>query len=449
MNWMEAMHIESLAPSRKDVAAILGNCKGCSKSGLHSFTYEIPYECFLHEQLCTEIQAEASAEFAIRGLHSRLNSLNIRLDNHKRAIITIEKCLTTINPERRATALWTCNTRRKAIAHLEARIQHDHRYLAIKHGIFAESRAAIIRIQNSIDKSEREQDPIDKELWQEEMAERFHESLMDKIQQADAGAYETEQRLDRSWHEGAASAASPMPFEQVRGTAQEDVQYRGMAGMVGLSLLQYTEEAAIKVEEEDFNPMTTIQSLFPKRTSAFAILGPCHGCGTSQTHTDIATFECSLFERLSAHMQADFEAESQMKFLKDKDIFLSLRLGQIRTDVLDLERKIGSETRGRAAAQRRRDELKREQEELEKLREEIKKALKTGEVNREVAILGAAEIEGDIQALHRISDRDEKDQWIRLRLARHVEEMREVTAQAEELFGPDWQERIAEMERGV
>ncbi|KAL3298867.1 hypothetical protein RB213_000696 [Colletotrichum asianum] len=87
------------------------------------------------------------------------------------------------------------------------------------------------------------------------MAERFHENLMDKIRQADEGAYETEERLDRSWHEGAASAASPMPFEQVRGTAQEDVQYRGMAGMVGLSLLQYTEEAAIKVEEEDFNPV--------------------------------------------------------------------------------------------------------------------------------------------------------------------------------------------------
>lgn len=175
------MHIESLAPSRKDVAAILGNCKGCSKSGLHSFTDDIPYECFLHEQLCTEIQTEVSAESAIRGLHSRLNSLNIRLDNHKRAIITIKKCLNTINPGCRATALWTCNTRRKAIAHLEARIQHDHRYLAIKHGIFAESRAAIIRIQNSIDKSEREQDPIDEKLWQEEIAERFHENLMDKI----------------------------------------------------------------------------------------------------------------------------------------------------------------------------------------------------------------------------------------------------------------------------
>ncbi|KAF4420408.1 hypothetical protein CFRS1_v015464 [Colletotrichum fructicola] len=84
--------------------------------------------------------------------------------------------------------------------------------------------------------------------------------------------------------------------------------------------------------------------------------------------------------------------------------------------------EIESETRGRAAAQRRRDELKCEQEELEKLREEIKKALRTGEVNREVAILGAAEIEGDIRALHRISGRDEKDQWIRLRLERHVEE---------------------------
>ncbi|KAF4828799.1 hypothetical protein CGCSCA4_v014743 [Colletotrichum siamense] len=235
--------------------------QGCSKSGLHSFTYDIPYECFPHEQLCTEIQTEASAELAIRGLHSRLNSLNIRLDNHKRAIITIEKCLNTINPRRRATALWACNTRRKAIAHLEARIQHDHRYLAIKHGIFAESRAAIIRIQNSIDKSEREQDPIDRELWQEEIAERFHEKSMDKIRQADEGAYETEERLTRSRHEGAASAASPMPFEQVLGTAQEDVQYRGMAGMVGLSLVQYTEEAAIKVEEEDFNavaPWTTL-----------------------------------------------------------------------------------------------------------------------------------------------------------------------------------------------
>lgn len=195
--------------------------------------------------------------------------------------------------------------------------------------------------------------------------------------------------------------------------------------------------------------MTTIQSLFPKRTSAFAILGPCHGCGTSQTHTDIATFECSLFERLSAHVQAEFEAEGQMTFLKDKDVFLSLRLGQIRTDVLILERKIESETRGRAAARRRRDELKCEQEELEKLREEIKKALKTGEVNREVAILGAAEIEGDIRALNKISDRDEKDQWIRLRLERHVEEMREDEAKAEELFGPNWKERIAEMEAGV
>ncbi|KAI8240818.1 hypothetical protein K4K55_000288 [Colletotrichum sp. SAR 10_96] len=195
--------------------------------------------------------------------------------------------------------------------------------------------------------------------------------------------------------------------------------------------------------------MTTIQSLFPKRTSAFAILGPCHGCGTSQTHTAIATFECSLFERLSAHMQADFEADGQRTFLKDRDISLSLRLGQIRTDVLILERKIESETRGRAAARRRRDELKCEQEELEKLREEIKKALKIGEVNREVAILGAAEIEGDIHALHRISDRDEKDQWIRLRLERHVEETREDRAKAEELFGPDWEERIHELERGI
>ncbi|KAF3809986.1 hypothetical protein GCG54_00002435 [Colletotrichum gloeosporioides] len=148
-------------------------------------------------------------------------------------------------------------------------------------------------------------------------------------------------------------------------------------------------------------------------------------------------------------MQADFEAEGQMTFLKDRDISLSLRLGQIRTDVLILERKIESETRGRAAAQRRRDELKHEQEELEKLREEIKKVLKTGEVNREVAILGAAEIEGDILALHRIRDRDEKDQWIRLRLERHAEEMRELTGQAEELFGPNWEERIAEMEAGV
>ncbi|KAF4828797.1 hypothetical protein CGCSCA4_v014744 [Colletotrichum siamense] len=148
-------------------------------------------------------------------------------------------------------------------------------------------------------------------------------------------------------------------------------------------------------------------------------------------------------------MQAEFEAEGQMAFLKDKDVFLSLRLGQIHTDVLILERKIESETRGRAAAWRRRDELKCEQEELEKLREEIKKALKTGEVNREVAILGAAEIEGDIRALHRISDRDEKDQWIRLRLERHEEEMREDEAKAEELFGPNWKERIAEMEAGV
>ncbi|CAI0649498.1 unnamed protein product [Colletotrichum noveboracense] len=195
--------------------------------------------------------------------------------------------------------------------------------------------------------------------------------------------------------------------------------------------------------------MTTIQSLLAKRTSAFTILGPCHGCGTSQTHTSISTFECSLFERLSAHMQAEFEAEGQMTFLKDKDVFLSLRLGQIGTDVLDLERKIGSETRGRAAAQKRRDELKCEQAELEKLREEIKKALRTGEVNREAAILGAAEIEGDIRALHRISDRDEKDQWIRLRLERHVEEMREDRAKAEELFGPNWEERIAELEAGV
>ncbi|KAH0432168.1 hypothetical protein CcaCcLH18_06666 [Colletotrichum camelliae] len=195
--------------------------------------------------------------------------------------------------------------------------------------------------------------------------------------------------------------------------------------------------------------MLTIQSLFPKRTSAFAILGPCHGCGTSQTHTSIATFECSLFERLSAHMQADFEAEGQMKFLEDKDIFLSLRLGQIRTDVLDLERKIGSETRGRTAAQRRRDELEREQKELEKLREEIKKALRTGEVNRQVAMLGAAEIESDIKALHMIGDRAEKDQWIRRRLERHVEEVMEDRAKAEELFGPDWEERIDELEGGV
>ncbi|KAI8268943.1 hypothetical protein K4K58_003373 [Colletotrichum sp. SAR11_239] len=148
-------------------------------------------------------------------------------------------------------------------------------------------------------------------------------------------------------------------------------------------------------------------------------------------------------------MQAEFEAEGQMAFLKDKDVFLSLRLGQIGTDVLDLERKIGSETRGRAAAQKRRDELKCEQDELVKLREEIKKALKTGEVNREVAILGAAEIEGDIRALNKINDRDEKDQWIRLRLERHVEEMREDEAKAEELFGPNWKERIAEMEAGV
>ncbi|KAF4831701.1 hypothetical protein CGCTS75_v005119 [Colletotrichum tropicale] len=148
-------------------------------------------------------------------------------------------------------------------------------------------------------------------------------------------------------------------------------------------------------------------------------------------------------------MQAEFEAEGQMIFLKDKDVFLSLRLGQIRTDVLILGQKIESETCGRAAAQRRRDELKCEQEELEKLREEIKKALRTGEVNREVAILGAAEIEGDIHALHRISDRDEKDQWIRLRLERHVEEMREDRAKAEELFGPNWEERIAELEAGV
>uniref|UniRef100_L2GCP3 Uncharacterized protein n=2 Tax=Colletotrichum gloeosporioides species complex TaxID=2707338 RepID=L2GCP3_COLFN len=148
-------------------------------------------------------------------------------------------------------------------------------------------------------------------------------------------------------------------------------------------------------------------------------------------------------------MQADFEAEGQMTFLKDRGISLSLRLGQIRTDVLILERKIESETRGRAAAQRRRDELKCEQEELEKLREEIKKALRTGEVNREVAILGAAEIEGDIRALHRISGRDEKDQWIRLRLERHVEEVREDRAKAEELFGPNWEERIAELEAGV
>ncbi|EQB44034.1 hypothetical protein CGLO_17248 [Colletotrichum gloeosporioides Cg-14] len=208
------MHIESLAPSRKDVVAILGNCKGCSKSGLHWFTDDIPYECFLHEQLCTEIQTEVSAEFSIRGFHRRLNSLNIRLDNHKRAIITIEKCLNTMTHERRATALWTRNTRRKAIAHLEARIQNDNRYLAIKHGIFAESRAAIIRIQNSIDKSEREQDPIDKELWQMKMAERFHEKLMDKIRKANEGAYETEERLDRSRHEGGASAAPPCPLSK-------------------------------------------------------------------------------------------------------------------------------------------------------------------------------------------------------------------------------------------
>ncbi|KAF0324649.1 hypothetical protein GQ607_008088 [Colletotrichum asianum] len=239
MNRMEAMHIESLAPSRKDVAAILGNCKGCSKSGLHSFTDDIPYECFLHEQLCTEIQTEASAEFAIRGLHSRLNSL-IRLDNHKRAIITIEKCLDTIDPRRRATALWTCNTRRKAIAHLEARIQHDNQYLAFKHGIFAESRAAIIRIQNSIDK--------------------FHENLMDKIRQADEGAYETEERLDRSWHEGAASAASPMPFEQVRGTAQEDVQYRGRDAMSLRSFQDRSTRSSAPTADDiikvkDFTPM--------------------------------------------------------------------------------------------------------------------------------------------------------------------------------------------------
>ncbi|KAF4925933.1 hypothetical protein CGCF245_v013823 [Colletotrichum fructicola] len=125
MDMMQGMHIQSLAPSRKDIAAALGNCKGCSKPGLHAFTDGIPYECFLYEQLCTERQMEILASFTIHGVHNRLHTLNIRREKHSRVVIAIENCLrdNTIMPTSRAAALRTVNTRRKAIAHLEARIQ--------------------------------------------------------------------------------------------------------------------------------------------------------------------------------------------------------------------------------------------------------------------------------------------------------------------------------------
>ncbi|KXH33374.1 hypothetical protein CSIM01_03288 [Colletotrichum simmondsii] len=179
-----------------------------------------------------------------------------------------------------------------------------------------------------------------------------------------------------------------------------------------------TTEQALSIIQMNYLPPAS-------RTEAFDEFGPCHGCGTSKTHTDLITFECSLFEQLNAYMQEQFTAQSQMR------------------DIEEQKMPIEIETRGRAAAKRRRDELTGEKEELDKVISMAQEGLKAAEVSRVAAIEVAVEIRNDIKELHGISGRAEKDQWIQGRLQKHADEEKLLRTQAEALFGSNWEERFA------
>lgn len=147
------------------------------------------------------------------------------------------------------------------------------------------------------------------------------------------------------------------------------------------------------------------------RTGAFDEFGPCHGCGTSKTHTDLTTFECSLLERLSAQMQEQYTAQGQIRDIEEQKMpVVQLRLSKIQDDIAFLERQIETETRGRAEAKRRQDELKGEKEGLEKVIRMAQEGVKVAKASRMAAMETAAEIRNDIKELHGISGRAEKDQ---------------------------------------
>ncbi|KAK1623273.1 hypothetical protein BDP81DRAFT_475809 [Colletotrichum phormii] len=122
---------------------------------------------------------------------------------------------------------------------------------------------------------------------------------------------------------------------------------------------------------------------------------------------------------------------------------IQFRLSEIQGNVALLERQIENESRGRAAAIRRRDELKAEKEELITVLSMAREGVKVAKASREEAAETAAEIKNDIRELHGISDQTEKEQWIYLRLKKHAEEEKVLRAQAEAMFGSNWEEHVA------
>ncbi|EXF76257.1 hypothetical protein CFIO01_06634 [Colletotrichum fioriniae PJ7] len=157
----------------------------------------------------------------------------------------------------------------------------------------------------------------------------------------------------------------------------------------------------------------------------------------------LTTFECSLLERLSAQMQEQYTAQGQIRDIEEQKMpVVRLRLSKIQDDIAFLERQIETETRGRAAAKRRQDELKGEKEELGKVIRMAQEGVKVAEVSRMAAVETAAEIRNDIKELHGISGRAEKDQWIHRRLQKHADEEKLLRAQAEAMFGPNWEKRV-------
>ncbi|KAF4784553.1 hypothetical protein HER10_EVM0009656 [Colletotrichum scovillei] len=143
-------------------------------------------------------------------------------------------------------------------------------------------------------------------------------------------------------------------------------------------------------------------------------------------------------------MQEQFTAQSQIRDIEEQKMpVIQLRLSKIQDDIAFLERQIETGTRGRAAAKRRPDELKGEKEELDKVISMAREGLKAAEASRVAAMEIAAEIRNDIKELHGISGRAEKDQWIQGRLQKHADEDKLLRAQAESLFGSNWEERFA------
>ncbi|KXH57660.1 hypothetical protein CNYM01_07384 [Colletotrichum nymphaeae SA-01] len=148
-------------------------------------------------------------------------------------------------------------------------------------------------------------------------------------------------------------------------------------------------------------------------------------------------------------MQEQFTAQSQIRDIEEQKIpVIQLRLSKTQDDIAFLERQIETGTRGRAAAKRRQDELKGEKEELDKVISMAREGLRAAEASRVAAMEIAAEIRNDIKELHGISGRAEKDQWIQGRLQKHADEEKLLRAQAESLFGSNWEERFAAQSDG-